>query len=313
MARYLVIGGCGFIGSHLVERLLSEGHEVTVLDNLSSGRSDVLPPADAAFIYGDIADPATVVEAMAGQDGCFHLAAVASVERSREDWARTHRVNAGGTVNVFDAARRAGDNDTPIPVVWASSAAVYGDNPAVPLSEDAELRPLTAYCVDKLSGEQYARIADRIHGLPVTGFRYFNVYGPRQNLASPYSGIVSLFAERIACGEPVIIYGDGEQVRDFVYIGDVIQYLMAAMLQPMMGAPLFNVCTGVPTTVNRLVALLGELLERPVRTIVAPAPEVDIRVSVGDPRRLMAEFGFACDTGLRDGLRKTLKGLGYTG
>ena len=308
MARYLVTGGCGFIGSHLVERLLDEGHEVSVLDDLSTGRPDNIPAA-VALIYGDVADPQAVAEAMSGQDGCFHLAAIASVEQGREDWARTHRVNLGGIVNVFDAARRA-QSGGPIPVVWASSAAVYGDNPAVPLAEDAAPQPLTGYCVDKLAGEMYARIADRVHGVPVTGFRFFNVYGPRQHPTSPYSGIISLFAGRIARGEPVTIFGDGELVRDFVYVGDVIQYLMAAMAQPMPGAPLFNVCTGQATSVNRLAALLGDLQQRDVATESAPPPpEGDIRVSVGDPRRLMADFGFACDTGLRDGLRRTLKWL----
>ncbi len=305
MARYLVTGGCGFIGSHLVERLLAGGHEVTVFDDLSSGKSENLPDA-AALTYGDIADTQAVASAMAGQDGCFHLAAIASVERSREDWARTHQVNLGGTINIFDAARRVGER--PIPVVYASSAAIYGDNPAVPLAENAEPRPLTAYCVDKLAGEHYARVADRIHGVPVTGFRFFNVYGPRQHPASPYSGVISLFAARILRGEPVTVFGDGELVRDFVYVGDVIQYLTAAMAQPMPGAPVFNVCTGSATSLNRLARLVGELLGKDTGlTSAPPPPEGDIRVSVGDPRRLMAEFGFACDTSLRDGLIKTLK------
>ena len=307
MARYLVTGGCGFIGSHLVERLLAAGHEVTVLDDLSTGKSENLPEA-AALIYGDVSDPQAMAEAMAGQDGCFHLAAIASVERSREDWARTHQVNLGGTINVFDAARHVAEQ--PIPVVYASSAALYGDNPAVPLSESSEPRPLTAYCVDKLACEHYARVADRIHGVPVTGFRLFNVYGPRQHPASPYSGVISLFASRILRGEPVTVFGDGELVRDFVYVGDVIQYLTAAMAQPMPGAQVFNVCTGTATSVNQLARLTAELLEKePAVTSAPPPPEGDIRVSVGDPRRLMAEFGFACDTSLRDGLRKTLKWL----
>ncbi len=304
MARYLVTGGCGFIGSHLVERLLADGHEVTVLDDLSSGKSENLPDA-AALIYGDVADPLAVAEAMSGQDGCFHLAAIASVERSRDDWARTHQVNLGGTINVFDAARRA---DPPIPVVYASSAALYGDNPAVPLSESAEPRPLTAYCVDKLACEHYARVADRVHGVPVVGFRLFNVYGPRQSPISPYSGVISLFMSRISRGEPVTVFGDGELVRDFVYIGDVIQYLTAAMTQPLPGAQVFNVCTGTATSLKQLARLVGELMEKDTGLqSTPPAPERDIRVSVGDPRRLMAEFGFACDTSLRDGLRKTLK------
>ena len=308
MARYLVTGGCGFIGSHLVEHLLAEGHEITVLDDLSTGKAENIP-AGAALIYGDVADPRVVTEAIAGQDGCFHLAAIASVERSREEWARTHRVNVGGTVNVFDAARQARDGK-PIPVVWASSAAVYGDNPAVPLAETATPQPLTAYCVDKLACELYARIANRVHDVPVTGFRLFNVYGPRQHPSSPYAGAISLFANRVACGEPVTIIGSDDLVRDFVYVGDVIPYLKVAMAQPRPGAPVFNVCTGQSATLHQLVALLGELLGREPQTrTVPPSPEGDIRVSVGDPRRLMATFGLACDTSLRDGLRRTLKWL----
>ncbi len=308
MGRYLVTGGCGFIGAHLVEHLLETGHEVTVLDDLSSGQADRIPAA-AALIYGDVADPATVAEAMAGQEGCFHLAAIASAERSREEWAHTHRVNVGGTVAVFDAARVAADG-RPIPVVYASSAAVYGDNPAVPLAEDAAVQPLTAYCVDKLACEQYARIADRVHGVPVTGFRLFNIYGPGQHPSSPYSGVISLFASRIARGKPITIFGDGDLERDFVHVGDVIQYLMEAMVRPVAGAPIFNVCTGQATSVNQLARLLGELLGRtPIIETSEAAPDGDIRVSVGDPRRLMREYGFACDTSLRDGLQRTLKYL----
>ena len=307
MARYLVTCGCGFIGSHLVEQLLAGGHEVTVFDDLSTGKSENLPDA-AALVYGDVADPQAVADAMAGQDGCFHLAAIASVERSREDWSRTHAVNLGGTINVFDAARRVAEQ--PIPVVFASSAAIYGDNPAVPLAENADPRPLTAYCVDKLACEHYARVAERVHGVPVTGFRFFNVYGPRQHAVSPYSGVISLFASRVLAGEPVTVFGDGELVRDFVYVGDVIQYLTAAMALPMPGAQVFNVCTGTATSLNRLAQLVGELLDKDTGLRSAPPPpEGDIRVSVGDPRRLMAEFGFACDTSLRDGLRTTLKWL----
>jgi UDP-glucose 4-epimerase len=310
MGRYLVTGGCGFIGAHLVEHLLETGHEVTVLDDLSSGQADRIPAA-AALIYGDVADPSVVAEAMVGQEGCFHLAAIASAERSREEWAHTHRVNVGGTVAVFDAARQAADG-RPIPVVYASSAAVYGDNPAVPLAEDAAVQPLTAYCVDKLACEYYARIADRVHGVPVTGFRLFNVYGAGQHPASPYSGVISLFADRIARGEPITLFGDGNLERDFVYVGDVIQYLTAAMDRPGAGAPIFNICTGQATSVDHLARLLGELLGRdPVIERGEAVADGDIRVSVGDPRRLMREFGFACDTSLRDGLIKTLKHLGW--
>ncbi|PWC33396.1 NAD-dependent epimerase/dehydratase family protein [Azospirillum sp. TSO35-2] len=308
MARYLVTGGCGFIGSHLIERLLAAGHEARVLDDLSTGTRENLP-AGVAVTVGDVADAAAVEAAMAGIDGCFHLAAVASVDRSREAWLATHHANLSGTIAVFDAARRANPRG-PVPVVYASSAAVYGDNPDTPLTEDAATRPLSAYGADKLGCELHARVADGVHGVPTTGFRFFNVYGPRQDPKSPYSGVISIFAGRIAAGEPVTINGDGEQVRDFVYVGDLVRYLTAAMDSPRAGAPVFNVCTGRPTTVNRLAQVLADLSGRPLDRRSGPARPGDIRVSIGDPARLVAAFGMSCDTPLEDGLRATLAWLG---
>ncbi len=313
MARYLVTGGCGFIGSHLIERLLASGHEVRVLDDLSTGKRENLPPSVPVTI-GDVADAAAVEAAMAGPDGsgvdgCFHLAAVASVDRSREAWLETHHANQSGTIAVFDAARRANPKG-PVPVVYASSAAVYGDNPAMPLTEDAATRPLSAYGADKLGCELHARVADIVHGVPTTGFRFFNVYGPRQDPKSPYSGVISIFAGRIVRGEPVTINGDGEQVRDFIFVKDLVRYLTAAMDNPRSGAPVFNVCTGRPTSVNRLAEVLAELSGRPLDRRYGPARPGDIRVSIGDPSRLVAAFGMSCDTPLEDGLRKTLAWLG---
>lgn len=309
MARYLVTGGCGFIGSHLVDRLLDDGHEITVLDDLSTGRTDNIPPA-VDLVIGDVADSGTVASALAGHDGCFHLAAIASVERSREDWVRTHRVNVGGAVNVMEAARHSGPGGHPIPVVYASSAAIYGDNPAIPLAEDAVAAPLSAYGVDKYGSELHGRVADRIHGVPTTGFRFFNIYGPRQDPASPYSGVISIFANRIRQGQPITVFGDGEQVRDFVYVGDLVQVLAAAMARPTPGAPVYNVCTGAPTSVNRLVTLLGELSGSTPEVKYAPPRDGDIRMSMGDPRRLIAAYGLACDTSLREGLRHLLAWMG---
>lgn len=177
MARYLVTGGCGFIGSHLVDALVAAGHDVRILDDLSTGKRANVPGIDD-IVIGDVSDANVVANAMAGMDGCFHLAAIASVQRLNEEWGLTHRVNLTGAVNVFDAARNANPAG-PVPVVYASSAAVYGDNPAVPLTEDAEKRPLTAYGADKLGCEQHARVAGNVHGVPTTGFRCFNIYGPR--------------------------------------------------------------------------------------------------------------------------------------
>ena len=308
MARYLVTGGCGFIGSHLIERLLAGGHEALVLDDLSTGKRENLP-AGVPVTVGNVADAAAVDAAMQGVDGCFHLAAVASVERSREAWLETHHTNLSGTIAVFDAARRARAGG-PVPVVYASSAAVYGDNPVMPLTEDATTRPLSAYGADKLGCELHARVADGVHGVPATGFRFFNVYGPRQDPQSPYSGVISIFAGRIAQGQPIIINGDGEQVRDFVCVKDLVRCLTAAMDRPQPGAPVYNVCTGKATSVNRLAEVLAELSGRTLVKTHGPARAGDIRVSIGDPARLIAAFGTACETALEDGLRDTLAWLG---
>jgi len=308
MARYLVTGGCGFIGSHLIERLLAAGHAVHVLDDLSTGKRENLPDGVPVTV-GDVADEALVRDLMSGMDGCFHLAAVASVQRSQEEWVATNRANLVGTIAVFDAARRARDG-RPVPVVYASSAAVYGDNPNTPLTEDAATKPLSAYGADKLGCELHARVADGVHGVPTTGFRFFNVYGPRQDPKSPYSGVISIFAGRIAQGLPITIHGDGEQVRDFVYVKDLVRYLTAAMDAPRAGAPVFNVCTGKPTSVNRLAAVLAELSGRSPDVSHGPGRAGDIRVSIGDPARLVGAFGMACETDLADGLRDTLAWLG---
>ncbi|CAO3435377.1 NAD-dependent epimerase/dehydratase family protein [Azospirillum endophyticum] len=317
MARYLVTGGCGFIGSHLIERLLATGHEVRVLDDLSTGKRGNLPDGVPVMV-GDVADAEAVRAAMAGEDGagegkavdgCFHLAAVASVDRSREAWLETHHANLSGTIAVFDAARRANPAG-PVPVIYASSAAVYGDNPDMPLTEESATRPLSAYGADKLGCELHARVADGVHGVPTAGFRFFNVYGPRQDPKSPYSGVISIFAGRIARGEPITVNGDGEQVRDFIFVKDLVRYLTAAMGHPQPGAPVYNVCTGRPTSVNRLAEVLAELSGRPLDRRYGPARPGDIRTSIGDPSRLVATFGMSCDTPLEDGLRQTLAWLG---
>ena len=248
MGFYLVTGGCGFIGSHLVDALAYAGHRVRVLDDLSTGKvENVSVPVE--LLVGDAGDRETVARAMAGVDGCFHLAAVASVVRANEDWCGTHRANLTATVNVMDAARSV---RCQVPVVYASSAAVYGDNPAVPLDEDATTRPLTAYGADKLGCELHARVAGQVHGVPTSGLRFFNVYGPRQDPSSPYSGVISIFADRMARGEGITVFGDGMQERDFVYVGDVVRHLIAGMEHADTDAAVYNVCTGRATTILEL-------------------------------------------------------------
>ena len=224
MQRFLVTGGAGFIGSHLADALLAAGAAVRVLDDFSTGRRENLDPRCEVCV-GDVADPEAVRTAFAGVDGCFHLAAIASVARGNEDWRGTHRTNQTGTVTVLEAARDAGR----MPVVYASSAAVYGDLAGAVARETSPCVPLTAYGADKLGSELHARVAHRVHGVPTLGLRFFNVYGPRQDPASPYSGVVSIFAARLARGETLSVHGDGRQTRDFVFVADVVAHLRAAM------------------------------------------------------------------------------------
>jgi len=302
LAHYLVTGGCGFIGSHLVDALIAAGHRIRILDDLSSGKRANVTAA-AEVVVGDVADPAIVRGAMNGVDGCFHLAAIASVARANADWLGTHRVNLTGAITVLDAARA-----RRTPVVYASSAAVYGDNPNVPLSEDAVTRPLSAYGADKLGCELHARVAWHVHRVPNTGVRLFNIYGPRQDPNSPYSGVISIFADRVRRGAPIEIHGDGGQTRDFVYVADAVAHLIAAMGKAGEAA-IYNACTGRATSVGALAdaieAAAGKRVER--RTIAARAG--DIRASIGNPARARAGLGIAAQVPLADGLKATLASL----
>ncbi len=303
MARYLITGGAGFIGSHLADALIADGETVRVLDDLSTGRRDNLPPA-AELVVGDVADPATVRAAMDGVDGCFHLAAIASVARAAEDWLGTNRVNLVGTIAVLDAARAART-----PVVYASSAAVYGDCPVQPITEAAPTRPLSAYGADKLACELHAQVATGVHSVPTVGLRFFNVFGPRQDPGSPYSGVISIFAGRLQRGDPIDVLGDGAQTRDFVYVADVVAALRAAMARLPPGSPVFNVCTGRPTSVRDLAATLAALCGRAPEVRLRPPREGDIRHSVGAPEAAQRALGLAPPVALRDGLARVLDWL----
>ena len=304
MATYLVTGGCGFIGSHLADALLGDGHRVRVLDNMSTGRPEN-KPAMAEFLEGDVADPQLVAEAMRGVDGCFHIAAVASVERGNQDWLGTHRTNLTGSIAVFDAARRANPSG-PVPVVYASSAAVYGENPQMPLAEIAATRPLSAYGADKLGSEQHGFVAGRVHGVPTCGLRFFNVYGPRQDPKSPYSGVISIFCDRLKAGQGVTIFGDGGQSRDFVFVGDVVRALLAGMGRASTEGPVYNVCTGRSTTIYDLAGTIAGILGVPAEITSGPPRAGEIRVSLGDPSAAQHELGFSALTTLGEGLARTL-------
>jgi UDP-glucose 4-epimerase len=300
MANYLVTGGCGFIGSHLIDSLVKDGHTVRILDNLSTGKRENIQH-ECEVIVGDVGDSELVALSMKGMDGCFHLAAIASVQQSNENWIGTHKTNLTGTINVLDAARH-----KKIPVVYASSAAVYGDNADMPLKEHAELRPLTAYGADKLGSELHARVASLVHGVPTVGLRFFNVYGPRQNPSSPYSGVISIFIKRLIENRSIVIFGDGEQTRDFVYVGDVARTLRSAMLNVGNVPAVFNVCTGNSVSINKLVKVILSINGLMVPVVYKKTRKGDIRVSIGDPTRTKLVLGISAKLTLVDGLRNLI-------
>jgi UDP-glucose 4-epimerase len=306
MGLYLVTGGCGFIGSHLVDALLARGDRVRVLDDLSTGKRENLD-SRAELTVGDVADKDLVASAMRDADGCFHLAAVASVERGNKDWLGTHRANLTGAITVFDAARTA-NRAGPIPVVYASSAAVYGDSAELPLRETSPTQPLSAYGADKLGCELHARVAWQVHGVPTVGCRFFNVYGPRQDPASPYSGVISIFFDRLGRGLPITIFGDGGQSRDFIYVADVVEALLRAAGQAKQGAAVVNVCTGRSTTILELAGAVAQVRHVKLQTLFEKARAGDIRTSLGDPLGAAERLGFHARTMLLDGLARMVAG-----
>ncbi len=306
VSGFLVTGGAGFIASHLADALLAAGHKVRVLDDFSTGHPENLDPR-CEVVAGDVADPATVRAALAGLDGCFHLAAVASVAAANADWLGTHRVNLTGTITVLDAARAAR-----LPVVYASSAAIYGDLGGRVAAETLPASPLTAYGADKLAAELHAAVAWRVHRVPTLGLRLFNIYGPRQDPGSPYSGVVSLFAARLLAGAALSIDGDGTQTRDFVFVADAVAHFRAAMQRLLAGGDggeVLNVCTGQDISVLELARTLAGLCGLSPKLSHGPARAGDIGRSVGDPSAAAARLGLRATTSLPDGLAATLAWL----
>jgi UDP-glucose 4-epimerase len=313
----LVTGGAGFIGSHLVDSLLADHYGVRVLDDLSTGHRRNLDPR-AEIVVADVSDRPAMAAVMAGVAGVFHLAAVASVMRGNEDWLGTHRINQSGTVTVLDTARTEAVSQVQnVPVVYASSAAVYGDTGNEAAHEGMSPNPATAYGVDKLGSELHARVGSLIHGVPTLGLRFFNIYGPRQDPSSPYSGVISIFARKVAARETIMLHGDGRQTRDFVHVADVVAHLRAAMdrlLPEQIGAggnlagKVLNVCTGRAVTVHELASMLGRLHGRTLQIEYGPARPGDIRHSRGRWEAAKAALGVRAGIALEDGLA-TLDGF----
>ncbi len=303
----LVTGGAGFIGSHLCDSLLDDGYDVRVIDDLSTGKRVNLDER-ITLIEGDITRQDIVRTATRGVDGIFHLAAIASVARSNEDWPGTHRVNQTGTVIMLDAARRASRGSGPIPVVFASSASVYGDTQGMIATEDMAPTPLTAYGADKLGSELHARVASMVHLVPTLGLRFFNVYGRRQDPDSPYSGVISIFAKRIAAGQGILLHGDGGQTRDFVHVKDVVAHLRASMDHLQAGGPsmILNVCGGVPTSIASLAQIIADKSGRLLAAQHVTARLGDIRYSCGDPTQSQRILGVRATIVLSEGLSDLL-------
>ena len=312
MTLALVTGGAGFIGSHIVRALLAEGWRVRVLDDFSSGRRENLAGLAGARLEvqeGDLRDPQALRAALRGVAVVFHEAAFVSVPASMEDPLTCHDINDTGTARLLESARQAGVAR----VVLASSAAVYGNSTAFPLREDQPPRPLSPYAATKAANELFARLYTTAFDLPVTALRYFNVYGPRQRPDSPYAAAIPIFARRMLAGQPPIVFGDGGQRRDFVFVGDVAQANLRAAESEAAAGEAINICTGREVTLLELIATLQELIPGAPAPVFAPPRPGDIYRSVGDPTKAAQLLGFRPQTPLREGLAEVVTWMQKTG
>jgi nucleoside-diphosphate-sugar epimerase len=300
----LVTGGAGFIGSHLVDSLTTLGCKVTVLDNLTTGKKANLSSnrGDVRFICGDIRDRNVLQDAAAGCEVVFHLAAIVSVVQTTKDPIGSAEVNEAGSLQVLEAARAAGARR----VVFASSCAIYGDDPALPKREDMPPNPLTPYAAQKLSVEYHLRVYQSLYGLETAGLRFFNVFGPRQDPGSPYSGVISIFMIKALNGESPAIYGDGLQTRDFVFVGDVVQALMLASASPKAPGKIFNVGTGRSVTINALWQRIAALSGNDVKPIHLPRRAGEVLHSLSSIDLARQQLQFAPAVTLEEGLETTM-------
>jgi nucleoside-diphosphate-sugar epimerase len=301
--RYLVTGGAGFIGSHTVDELLCRGHDVAALDDLSTGKAANLAQSKTKikFVQSSVANLDAIREACRGVDVVIHLAAQTSVLRSVQDPIETNLVNVNGTLNVLVAARDAGVKR----VVFACSCAVYGKTSALPIRENAPLAPISPYGLSKQVGEAYGRVFQGMYGLEFVSLRYFNVFGPRQDPGSPYSGVLSLFSAALLGGAQPTVYGDGEQSRDFVYVENVVQAnLLAAEAKGAAGLAI-NIGTGNRYTLNQTLALLEKITGRRGNAKYAAPREGDIRDSQADIDLARKALGYQPRVAFEEGLRRT--------
>ncbi|MCX6561633.1 MAG: SDR family oxidoreductase [Candidatus Aminicenantes bacterium] len=305
MTAYLITGGAGFIGSHLAEGLVKRGHRVRVLDNFLTGKRENLAHLGDAveILEGDIRDLETCRRAVAGMEVVFHEAALPSVPRSVEDPFTTNEINIRGTLNMLWAAAKGGVRR----LVFASSSSVYGDDPGLPKVEGNEGRPLSPYAVSKWVGEKYLQTFAVTYGLSTVSLRYFNVFGPRQDPFSQYAAAIPLFITRILAGQSPVIYGDGEQSRDFTFIENIIEANIRAAEAPGLAGEALNVACAERITVNALTARIGEILGRPARPVYEPPRPGDIKHSFADISRAVARINFHPLVLFDEGLRRTVQ------
>lgn len=299
----MLTGGAGFVGGHLAELLVSKGHKVRILDDLSSGRLENLDEVRShiEFIKGSILDTELISEASKGADGIFHLAAIVSVPLSIEQPVHCHSVNLTGTLNILEAARTCGAS-----VVFSSSAAVYGDVEQVPVSEATLAVPISPYGVQKLAGEHYLASYSKLFGIRARALRYFNIYGPRQDPSSPYSGVITAFAKRAASGETLTINGDGSITRDFVFVEDVARANLLAM---GTSGPPVNIGTGQEVTLAELAHSITKLSGKKSEILHGPERPGDILRSCADIRLAKEELNFEAKIQLQSGLASTLDSM----
>jgi UDP-glucose 4-epimerase len=305
MALCLVTGGAGFIGSHLVEGLLDDGHQVRVLDNFSTGDIENLAGLQdrAEIITGDITDLAAVQKAMSGVEVVFHQAALASVPRSVADPMATHRACVDGTLHVLMAARDAKVRR----VVYAASSSAYGNSARLPKTETDATTPLSPYAAAKLAGELYCSAFTEVYGLETVRLRYFNVFGPRQTPDSPYAAVIPLFIEAMTAGKSPTIHGDGEQSRDFTYVADVVQANRLAAVAPGASGKVYNIACGQRTSLVQLVAHLNVLLGSHLQPTHGPERVGDVRHSQADIERAKRDLGYQPTTVMEQGLTRCLE------
>lgn len=302
--RYLVTGGAGFIGSHTVDELVRRGHGVVVLDDLSAGKEDSLGEVRSkiTFIKGSVTELEAVQKAMLQADYVIHLAARTSVPRSVKDPLETNRINVEGTLNVLVAAR---DNKVKRLVLAASSSA-YGETLELPKTERMPPEPISPYGVSKFVGELYARVFGRCYGLETVSLRYFNIFGPRQDPDSPYSGVLSRFATAFLNEEQPVVYGDGEQTRDFTYVENAVEANLLACEMPGISGEVFNVGTGGRVSLNQTLELLRRLSGKKLEARYEPAREGDIRDSQAGISKARERLGYEPTVEFEEGLARTL-------